>query len=266
MSSLKNAAKSTQRTHKERHQPSERSEFGLLEKKKDYKLRAKDYNEKKATLKKLRKKALNKNPDEFYFHMVNSKIEGGVHKEKSKEETLTPEQVKLMQTQDLRYIVHKRSIEQRKIEKLKASLHLLEYPSNEMSEDDGKKQRNTHTFFVDNEKELAAFDPVKQFGTHPSLLGRTYNRPKIDNLKDNKMLQHLPTDQETVDNIRKNQHKAYKELNQRIERERQLGILQAKMEAKKQLANKKGEKPIAVIKEETKESAPIFKWPAERKR
>jgi len=266
MSSLKNAAKSTQRTHKERHQPSERSEFGLLEKKKDYKLRAKDYNEKKATLKKLRKKALNKNPDEFYFHMVNSKIEGGVHKEKSKEETLTPEQVKLMQTQDLRYIVHKRTIEQRKIEKLKASLHLLEYPSNEMSEDDGKKQRNTHTFFVDNEKELAAFDPVKQFGTHPSLLGRTYNRPKIDNLKDNKMLQHLPTDQETVDNIRKNQHKAYKELNQRIERERQLGILQAKMEAKKQLANKKGEKPIAVIKEETKESAPIFKWPAERKR
>ena len=84
--------------------------------------------------------------------------------------------------------------------------------------------------------------------------------------RQNFRLQHLPTDQDTVDNIRKSQHKAYKELNQRIERERQLGILQAKMEAKKQLANKKGEKPIAVIKEETKESTPIFKWTAERKR
>lgn len=266
MSSLKNAAKSTQKTHRERHQPSERSEFGLLEKKKDYKLRAKDYNDKKATLKKTKKESTDKNPDEFYFHMINSKTEGGVHKDKATEETLTPEQVKLMQTQDIRYIVHKRTIEQRKIEKLKATLHLLDYPSNETNQEDSKRQRNTHTFFVDSEKELAAFDPVKQFGTHPSLIGRTYNRPKLDNLKNNKLLQDLPTDQETVENIRKNQHKAYKELNQRIERERQLGILQGKMEAKRLLANKKGEKPIAVIKEETKESAPIFKWPAERKR
>ena len=111
MASLKNAAKSTQRTHKERHQPSLRSELGLLEKKKDYKLRAKDFNEKKVTLKRLRKKALNKNPDEFYFHMVNSKLTEGGHRDlvsKKSEAKNSDEQVKLQQTQDYKYISTRR--------------------------------------------------------------------------------------------------------------------------------------------------------------
>ena len=77
---------------------------------------------------------------------------------------------------------------------------------------------------------------------------------------------YLSSDLESVENIQKSQHKAYKELNQRIARERQLGILQEKMQAKKMLNNKKGEKPISVIKEETKETAPIFKWSNERKK
>ena len=178
MSSFKNAMKS-QKTHRERHQPEHRKTLGLLEKKKDYKLRAKDYNEKQKTLQLLRKKALNKNPDEFYFHMINSKTEDGVHKEKSKEEKLTEEQVALMQTQDLNYILSKRTSEKRKVEKLQSKLHLIS---------SSDKPANTHTIFVEDEREKANLDIAKHLDTHPALLGRTHNRPRLSDLKKGKFI------------------------------------------------------------------------------
>jgi U3 small nucleolar RNA-associated protein 11 len=62
MSSLRNAV--NRRVHRERDQLQERkNRYGLLEKKKDYRLRAQDHNRKKAQLKNLKKKAEDRNED-----------------------------------------------------------------------------------------------------------------------------------------------------------------------------------------------------------
>ena len=253
MSSLNKASKS-QKTHRERHQPSERSHLGLLEKKKDYKLRAKDYNEKKAVLKHLRKKALNKNPDEFYFHMINAQVVDGAHKDllskkRSKNnQGQNQEKIKLLQTQDYKYVSNKRLSEQRKIEKLRATLHLLD-----------DKPANTHTIFVESDQEKRELDLATHFDTAPQMLGRTSHRPKMETLAKETM---EDIDEESV---QKKQRKAYKKLGQRIHREKQLRVIEEKMVAKRHLSDRKNA-PSAIVKEETPDSAPVLKWKPERKR
>lgn len=50
----------------------------MLEKKKDYVLRAKDHHFKGKRLTALRQKAYFRNPDEFYFKMINSRTKVGI--------------------------------------------------------------------------------------------------------------------------------------------------------------------------------------------
>jgi len=63
------------RKYRERSQPAARQKRGILEKHKDYKLRADDFHRKEKKLQKLMTKARLRNPDEFYFKMINSKME-----------------------------------------------------------------------------------------------------------------------------------------------------------------------------------------------
>lgn len=252
MSSWKKAAKAGQKTHRERHQPESRYHLGLLEKKKDYKLRANDYHRKQKTINLLKKRALDKNPDEFYFHMVNSETVNGVHYELEKDDQHTPEQLMLMSTQDLRYITMKRTMEMKKIETLQAQLHLL---------DTANSTENKHIFFVDSKEEAKNFNVAKRLDTHPSLLNRKINRIKMNDLKSMK----LDVSDKTMKKINKQKYKMYQELAKRVEREKELGIIQQKLEVKRHLIASAHLHPKK-IKKATEMSPAVYKWEFQRKK
>ncbi|XP_049787615.1 probable U3 small nucleolar RNA-associated protein 11 [Schistocerca cancellata] len=253
MSSWKKTSKANQKTHRERSQPESRAHLGILEKKKDYKERAKNYGKKKKTLKILKKRALDRNPDEFYFHMINSRVLDGEHHEVDKPDEHTPEQIKLMQTQDLRYVTTKRTMESKKIDKLQSQLHLI---------DVADQTENTHIFFVDTEEEAKKFDVAARLDTHPSLLGRRTNRPRLSVLK-NTLLPEV--DENILEKAVLQRTQAYKELSKRIQREKELAVVQQKLEIERHLQNKKEERPKK-IKPGSQDSAPVYEWKFERKR
>ncbi|XP_018905071.1 probable U3 small nucleolar RNA-associated protein 11 isoform X2 [Bemisia tabaci] len=253
MSSWKKVAKLRQTPHRERHQPEERSNLGLLHKQKDYQARAKNANEKKRALKLLHRKALDKNPDEFYFHMINSKVQDGEHIEFSKDNEYTDEQIKLMQTRDIKYINMQRTIEHKKVNRLKREMHLL---------DAAERIPNHHLFFIDDDKERKNFDPVKHLGTHPDLLGRKTNRPRLLNLN----AVNLPDmNIEAVKAAAKVRNKKYSVLNRHMVREKQLSIVQRKLELKRHLLSQKGVKKER-IQPAAKDAPPVYKWKFQRKR
>ncbi|KAK3609139.1 hypothetical protein CHS0354_032665 [Potamilus streckersoni] len=254
MSNLRKAAKSGAKTYRERSQPESRAHLGFLEKKKDYKLRAEDYQRKQTTIKVLKRKALDRNPDEFYFNMVKTQKVDGEHRERESAEPETTEtQLKMMLSQDQRYVNMKKTAELRKIEKLKSSLHMIGID---------KKPQNKHIIFVDSKKEVQEFDPAKYFNTHPSLVDRVYNRPTIDALKRGDFLGDMS--EEYIKEIEEEKEKKYKELARRIAREKELSIISQKMEMKKHLLDKKARK--IKVQGETKITAAQYRWCYQRKR
>ncbi|KAK9449313.1 small-subunit processome [Limtongia smithiae] len=104
MSSLKFSVQKKQ--HRERAQPKNRSKWGLLEKHKDYVLRARDYHSKEGRLRALRSKARERNPDEFY-HGMKSSLAGRprVAAESENAATMSQDHLRLLKTQDAGYVV-----------------------------------------------------------------------------------------------------------------------------------------------------------------
>jgi U3 small nucleolar RNA-associated protein 11 len=186
MSSLRNAVKRV--THKERSQPTHRAHLGILEKKKDYKIRSNDYHKKQDMLTNLRRKASMRNPDEFYFGMNSSGVHEGRHrkleqaKQKEKMAEIGKDAIKIMKSQDLSYIRMQTMKDMRKIERMQASLQYLGDNPETMSNENVIDKKRRHTVFVDTREKAEKFNVAEHFGTVPELAGRSFNRPRKETL------------------------------------------------------------------------------------
>ncbi|CAO3649024.1 unnamed protein product [Cunninghamella blakesleeana] len=264
-SSLRNAVQ--RRNHKERGQLAGRERLGLLEKKKDYLLRARDYHGKQKRLKALREKALFRNPDEFYFKMISTQTKNGVHIQKRNEE-LPQEMVQLMKSQDKNYIKMQRDISKKKMEKLQNSLHFVdegEYIQDDDFDEPRPVKRNKHIVFVDNDEQSKKFNLVKHLDTAPELVNRKFNRPRLETLqkalKDDSVINNNLTKQD-IKQMKREREMKYKELQSRKKREIGLSKAERELDIQKALRSKGDKKKVGV----DKLGLAVYKWKPERKR
>ncbi|KAJ5091370.1 Small-subunit processome Utp11 [Penicillium alfredii] len=145
MSSMRNAVQ--RRQHRERGQVGGREKWGLLEKHKDYSLRAKDYNAKKAKLKRLEEKARDRNPDEFAFGMMGgrNRTQGkhgrgvGATRDSAEARGLGHDAIKLLKTQDKGYLRTVGERIRRELERLEREVQLQNGMNKSL---DGKKKKD----------------------------------------------------------------------------------------------------------------------------
>ena len=95
------------------------------------------------------------------------------------------------------------------------------------------------------------------------MLGRTSNRPRLELLKAPEQTSRL-SGLEVDESALKKKNKAYKQLSQRIERHKQLTIVEEKIKFRREIANKN--KPAVILKEESATNPAIVRWKVERKR
>ncbi|CAE7219049.1 hypothetical protein CFE70_010386 [Pyrenophora teres f. teres 0-1] len=163
MSSMRNAVQ--RRNHKERAQPIEREKWGLLEKRKDYKLRAADHRQKKAKLKILSEKARDRNPDEFSFKMMSSQVDKQGRKVMDRgNKALSMEVVKLLKTQDAGYIRTMLQMARKEREELEQKLIMEEQGEVRAVREGERVKQGKHMVFVEDEEEQEEFDPDSWFG------------------------------------------------------------------------------------------------------
>mmetsp|Transcript_20769 Transcript_20769/g.62111 ORF Transcript_20769/g.62111 Transcript_20769/m.62111 type:complete len:259 (-) Transcript_20769:332-1108(-) len=258
MSSLANAVK--RRTHKERSQPAARKKYGLLEKHKDYVERAKNFHKKDATIKALKRKAEDRNPDEFYFAMQKARTKDGVHKGAlTVANKYSQEELRLMKTQDVKYLARQARVESEKLLKLQSSLHLIGV----------KPKERKHTVFVESHGEMREFKPEEYFDTPAELLDRDFNRPKTSQLAEAQLPEASGRAASAA--LRKASQRtraAYAEMLSRSERQTKVARAAQRMAYAKEVMGNGRKRKLSEkeLVEGGGANGAVFKWKRERKK
>lgn len=253
MSSLRNAVKRV--THKERSQPQHRKKLGLLEKHSDYIERANDFKKKRKAIKTLQSKADERNPDEFYFKMNKSEVKNGKHVDiEARNKALDQSTVQLLKTQDMGYIVNKKTIEDKKIEKLKSNLHLI-----------GAVQPR-HKVFCESAEEVDKFDVATHFQTLPELASRTYNRPRVEDIEAVVDSSSALVSDKATREASKRVAAAYDELHKRVQRRDKINTAMEELHLQRNLMGRGTSRKIKVSKEGDSEDKFVYKWKRQRNR
>lgn len=255
-SAFKNAVR--RREHYERHQPAARQRFGMLEKHKDYAKRAKNFHDKEKRISELRKKAANRNPDEFYFKMLTSDTKNGVHKDESTRPKLTAEMLGVLKTQDKTYVQTMLNAEQSKIEKLRATLH----------DPRAATAANNHIKFNEGEEDNGAYDAELEWDpledVEPGASGsRKRKRPADEADGSASDGSALGPERKARKKLEKLRRKSYAELEARQERAQKLHVLSQHMDVSRALLGKGRRVKIA---DANGDKPAVYMWKTERKR
>ena len=280
--SFKNAIR--RREHFERHHPAARANLGLLEKHKDYVQRARNYHDKEKRITELRKKAANRNPDEFYHGMMSSQTKKGIEAASrsrgkggntgggsdafERPTTLTADMLALLKTQDIGYIRTIKAAEVSKLEKAKSALH--------MKRNQGQGSRtvfnengiavNVNGDNVGEEEEEDDEEEEEEVKESKSNLKRSRTPDEeMDGsqvLKKSKIAKKMAAKAEKA--LRKANIRAYSEIEAKEERVKKLSSLELHMDLSRKLLTSRG-KRVKVADPEGDLPA-VYRWKQERKR
>ncbi|KAF7632418.1 U3 small nucleolar RNA-associated protein 11 [Meloidogyne graminicola] len=245
---------------------------GHLEKRKEWIRRTRDYKQKADAIKNLKVKARERNSDEFNFHMLRSQVGlDGVHRDmESDDEEQTEVQHLLSEITDINYVKFQLQKERKKIERLKSVLHFCTELGIKSSAGNSRSKSltpvNKHIIFVNNKEQVKKFDLAKHFDTSDQFISRTFNRPRISsNNSQNSLINEDAVYK--LEETEKERRSLYTELGKRIEREKELSVVLAKLELKRDLQLSKGSelKPKRIRKGNAQRAA-VYKWTYERKK